>query len=78
MKNADIEILGKVAYALGKYLPESEFGLFKDYLRVYELLKARDNKQKQRYQEKAEYHRRVTQKWREENPEKQKEHSRKH
>jgi hypothetical protein len=78
MRIADLEILGKVAYALGKYLPESEFALFKDYLRVYEMLKEKDEKQKRRYQEKAEFHRRTTQKWREDNPEKQKAHSRKH
>jgi hypothetical protein len=76
MRNADIEILGKAAYALGKYLPETEFALFKDYLRVYESLKAKNDNEKQRYQEKAEYHRAITKKWREENPEKQKRHVR--
>ena len=74
MKNTDIEILSKVVYALGKYLPETEFVLFKDYLRVYERLKAKNDNEKRRYQEKADYHRRTTQKWRKDNPEKQKEH----
>ena len=74
MKNSDIEILGKAAYALGKYLPESEFGLFKDYLRVYEALKEKKDKEKRNYQENAEYYRRATRQWRKDNPEKQKEH----
>ena len=74
MRNSDIEILGKVAYALGKYLPETEFALFKDYLRVYETLKEKNDREKRRYQKKAEYHRMATKKWREENPEKQRQH----
>jgi len=69
MKNSDIETMGKLALALIKYLPESEYALLKEYLGVYERLKAKNDSQKQRYQDKAEYHRETTRQWRQDNKE---------
>jgi len=69
MKNSDIETMGKIVFALGKYLPSTEFELFKEYLNVYERLKAKNDQEKQRYQEKAEFHRETSRQWRKDNKE---------
>jgi len=76
MKNSDIEVLGKVAFLLGKYLPTAEYDLFKEYLRIYEWLKTKNDKEKQRYNDKAEYHREATKKWRQENADKNRDYQR--
>ncbi len=69
MKNTYVETLGKVAFALEKHLPIAEYELFMEYLGVYEALKAKNDREKQNYQEKAEYYREATRKWRQDNKE---------
>ena len=69
MRNTDIETLGRIALALKEYFPIKEYGLYTEYMGVYESLKAQNDLEKQRYQEKAEYHREVTRKWRQDNKE---------
>lgn len=64
MRNADIEILERVAALLSEYIPTREYGLFQKYLELYERLKATNNKEKQNYQENAEYFHEATRKWR--------------
>jgi hypothetical protein len=78
MKKADLEVLEKVVSILGEVLPDSEHELVVEYLEVYERLKAIKEREKQQYLKKAEYHRAISKKWREENPEKQKQHVRNH
>ena len=78
MRNSDIETMGKIVFALGKYLPETEFELFKEYLNVYERLKAKNDKEKQSYQDKAEYHRETTRQWRQDNKERHYEYQKKY
>ena len=71
MKNTDaIEVLGRAVSILEKYLPVKEHGFLMEYLSAYEHLKAKDDRQKQNYQAKAEYHREKTRQWRQDNKEK--------
>ena len=74
MRNADIETLEKVAFALRTYCPLSEYDLYAEYLKLCDSFKAKNVKEKQNYQQRAEYHRKNTQEWRKvpENKEKQK------
>ena len=67
MRDSDIETLDKITDALEKYLPISEYGLFTEYLAVYEYVKAKRERQKASYQKKAEYHREFSKKWRRDN-----------
>jgi hypothetical protein len=69
MKNFDIEVLERTAQALRKYLPVGEYDVYKDFLDVCERLKAKNDSEKQRYRNKAEYHRGFTRKWRQDNKE---------
>jgi hypothetical protein len=69
MKNFDIEVLERTAQALRKYLPVGEYDVYKDFLDVCERLKAKNDSEKQRYRDKAEYHREFTKKWRRDNKE---------
>jgi hypothetical protein len=69
VKNSDIETLEAVFKALRQYLPLGEYDLYAAYKSVFERLKAKNNTEKQKYQEKAEYHRETTRKWRRDNKE---------
>ena len=69
MKDFHIETLEKTASALEKYLPVMEYELYKDYLLVYEHLKAKNDREKQQYQKRADYHRETSKKWRQDNKE---------
>ena len=50
MRDSDIETLDKIADALEKYLPISEYELFTEYLVVYEYVKDKRERQKASYQ----------------------------
>lgn len=76
MRNADIEILEKVAGELENYLPCCKATLLSDFLDLYARLKSKNDKEKQNYQDKAQYYRDFTKKWKEANPDKQKQYSR--
>jgi hypothetical protein len=67
VKPAEIEVLDNVISAMEKYFPIREIGLFNQCVDILERLKAIDAKSKQRYQDKAEYHREATRKWRQDN-----------
>ena len=67
MRDSDIETLDKIADALEKYLPISEYELFTDYLVVYEYVKDKRERQKASYQKNADYHREFSKKWRRDN-----------
>jgi len=77
MKNTDIETLGKIALAIREYFPIKEYDLYMEYIGVYESLKAKNDSEKQRYQDKAEYHRETSRKWRQDNKERHKEYQKK-
>jgi len=49
-----------------------EHDLYNEFLSVYEGLKVKNDKRNKGYQEKAEYHREATRKWRQENKERYK------
>ena len=69
MKDSEIEVLVDVAALLEEYLPIKDYGLYIEYLDVLESVKAKKEKQSQTYQAKAEYHREISRKWRQENKE---------
>jgi len=70
MRDTEIFTLANVATALEEYLPVKKYDLYKEYLTIFEALLAKHDKQKQRYMDKAEYHRENSRKWRQENKEK--------
>lgn len=74
MRNADIDTLKKVADALAKYLPHEEWALLAEYYVLYVRLKDKNDREKQHYQDNAEHIRELVKKWKEENPEKQKQY----
>jgi len=60
-------MLGEIAAILREYIPLKEYDLYAKYLAYYERMKDQNDKQKQHYQDNAEYHRENTRKWRQEN-----------
>jgi len=64
-----VESLNKVTIALERYLPIGEYALYQEYIVAFDSLVAKRDKQKQSYQNKAEYHRNITKKWRHNNKE---------
>jgi hypothetical protein len=69
MRTSDVETLNKVPAALGAFLPINELALYNEYEAVCKFLTDKNTKEKQAYQDKAEYHREVTRKWRRDNVE---------
>ena len=59
----------KIIPLLKRYLPINEYAAYEEFLKTCDLLAARVDKQKQGYQDKAEYHREISRKWREDNKE---------
>ena len=76
MRDSEIFTLANVATALEEYLPVKKCDLYKEYLTIFEALLAKHDKQKQRYMDKAEYHRESTRQWRQNNKEKNREYQR--
>jgi len=76
MKDADIEILGEINEIFRKHVPLSEYDVYTRFMDFYERMKAQNDLQKQQYQEKAEYHREKTRRWRQDNKERNKEYQR--
>jgi hypothetical protein len=70
MKGADIEILEETIAILRKHIPLSEYDAYARFLDYYERMKAKNDAQKQQYQDKADYHRETSRKWRQDNKEK--------
>lgn len=71
MRNADIDTLKRVKEALEICVSQGQ-ELLAEYTALYDRLKEKNDKEKQSYQDKAEYHRSYSRKWKMENPEKQK------
>lgn len=78
MKNSDIAIMKKVLLALETYLPIDEKTLLVEYSDVFERFNAKNQKEKQDYQARAEYYRGYTRAWKEQNPEKTKQYREKY
>lgn len=74
MRNSDIDTLKRVKDVLEICVSQGQ-ELLSEYTSLYERLKEKNDNEKQRYQDKAEYHRTYSRKWRSENPEKQKRYS---
>ena len=76
MKDADIEILGEINEIFRKFVPLSEYDVYTRFMDFYERMKAQNDQQKQNYQKKAEYHREISRKWRQDNKEKNRDYQR--
>jgi len=70
VKDADLEIIGDAVSLLREYMPLREYDRYAVFLDFYERMKTKNEQQKLRYQDKAEYHRENTRKWRQDNKEK--------
>ena len=70
MKDADLEIIRDAVSLLREHMPLREYDRYAAVLDFYERMKAKNEQQKMRYQNKAEYHRENTRKWRQDNKEK--------
>lgn len=75
MRNADIKTLEKVMDALENHLPCKEIKLLTDFAELYARLKAVNDREKQNYQNNAEYYRDKVKRWKVANPEKQPQYS---
>lgn len=62
MRNSDIDTLKRVKEALEICVAQGQ-ELLSEYTALYERLKEKNDKEKQRYQDKAEYHRGYSRKW---------------
>jgi len=66
------EAVGKMIPIMKKYLPVGEYEVYRDFIEAHKSLVARKEQQRQSYRNKAEYHRELTKKWREDNAERNK------
>jgi hypothetical protein len=64
-----IETLERVRIVLREYMPLREYSLYVELCDVIKTLSSRRDSERRRYQNKAEYHREYTRKWREDNRE---------
>ena len=62
-----IKTLEKVRIVLREYMPIREYDTYTELCDAIEILSSRRDSERQRYQDKAEYHRENTRKWREKN-----------
>lgn len=66
------EIIGRIIPIMRKYLCVDDYEAYIDFLEAHESLLARVEKQRNQYQDKAEYYRANTKKWRKDNAERHK------
>jgi hypothetical protein len=67
-----IETLEKVRAVFREHMPLREYDTYAELCDVIETLSSRRDGERQRYQDKAVYHREITRKWREDNKERNK------
>ena len=68
-QDAIIETIDEAIIIFRKYMPLSEYDLYVKLLGVRDTLTARRDAERQRYQDKADYHRKTSQQWRKDNKE---------
>jgi hypothetical protein len=71
-QDAIIETINKTITAFRQHLPLTEYDLYAELLRVRDILTVRRDAGRQKYQQKADYHRENTKQWRKDNHERNK------
>jgi len=74
-QDAIIETIKKTISALEQYLPPGENELYEELLFVYNTLASRRDAEREKYKDKADYHKEHSRQWRKNNKERLKEHS---